>query len=136
MMLVRSYFIIDTYRHTRHSEITPQLFGFSMLNEIFCPTFNGNKIVLQAAQKKIDVLLLLGVFIEYFYIFILFHNNCSDLYQLDCIKCNVHTDKLVKSLKWGNFPLLFNNLAKVTDQTVIKHSTCSRMNILIYLVND
>lgn len=70
-----------------------------MLNEIFCPTFDGYKIVLQAAQKKIDALLLLGVFIEHFYIFILFHNNCLDLYQLDCIKCNVHTDKLLKLLK-------------------------------------
>lgn len=70
-----------------------------MLNETFGPTFDGYKIVLQASQKNIEVLLLLGVFIEHFYIFILFHNNCSHLYQLDCIKCDVNIDKLVKSQK-------------------------------------
>lgn len=69
-----------------------------MLNETFCPTFDEYKIVLQAAEK-IEVLLLVVVFIEPFYTFLLLHNKCSDLYHLVCIKCDVYVDKLVNSLK-------------------------------------
>lgn len=76
-----------------------ELFGSSMLNGTFCSTFDGYKVVLQAAQKNIEVLLLVVVFIEPFYTFLLLHNKCSDLYHLVCIKCDVYVDKLVNSLK-------------------------------------
>lgn len=70
-----------------------------MLNEIFCPTFDEYKIVLQAAEKNIELLLLVVVLFEPFYTFLLLHYKYSDLYHLDCIKCDVYIDKLVISLR-------------------------------------